>query len=253
MPPAIRIRIIQRILEEQTSASVRLLRERLKVNAMTLWRDLKRMEELGLVRRVRGGVMLAGVNEEPRFDAKLAAAGAAKARIAAYAARRLVSAGDILMLEGGTTVAALLPELKQEGLTLLTNSLPVLNRAREAGGRLTAYGSGGLLREESGTLVGKEAVTFFSRRKADIFFMSATGWDAEHGLSDPNPQEIEVKQAMAASAARVVCLLDSSKLGKRSLMEVLPLRRIHTLVCERNPGPDYKVLLKKLGTRLIVP
>ena len=53
MPPAIRIRIIQRILEEQTSASVRLLRERLKVNAMTLWRDLKRMEDMGLVRRVR--------------------------------------------------------------------------------------------------------------------------------------------------------------------------------------------------------
>lgn len=252
MLPSERHRTILRLLDSQTSVSGRILRARLGTTAMTLWRDLRLLEEQGMLKRVRGGAMRVNVNQEPRFDAKLAAASAAKARIAAYASARLVHDGDILILEGGTTVAALVPGLQKERLTILTNSLPVLNRARDMGGRLTACCAGGLLREGSGTLVGKDAVTFFSRRKADTFFMSATGWETEHGLSDPNPQEIEVKQAMARAANRVVCLLDSSKLGKRSLMQVLPLRKIHVLVCEKDPGPEFKNLLAKSGTQLSV-
>lgn len=253
MLPVERHRRILQILETELSASVSVLQERLEVNPMTLWRDLKKLEEEGLLKRIRGGAMRVDVAREPRFDTKLKAERGAKGRIAAYAAAKLVRNGDIIALEGGTTVVALAQRLKQRDLTILTNSIPILNEVRIHSPRATVYCSGGLLREESGTLVGKESVTFFSRRKVGTFFMGATGLDPESGLTDPNPQEIEVKQAMARAAGRIVLLLDTGKMGQHSLMEVLPLKKIDIAVCEKTPPPAYRTLFKKNGIRLLTP
>ena len=253
MLPTERHRLILNILDTQISATVRYLQEQLGVNAMALWRDLKLLEEQGLLKRVRGGAMSAGVNREPRFDAKLESARTAKTRIAVYTAKHFVQDGDIIALEGGTTVANLVPCLKNRNLTVLTNSLPVLNHVRTQTPQIATYCSGGFLREESGTLIGKEAITFFSRHKAGTFFMSATGLDLEAGISDPNPQEIEVKQAMAQAAERIVLMLDSSKLGMRSLMQILPLRKIDLVICDTVPPPSYAPLFKKNKIQLLIP
>jgi DeoR/GlpR family transcriptional regulator of sugar metabolism len=114
----------------------------------------------------------------------------------------------------------------------LTNSLAIAHAMQHHRARPSVYLSGGLLRPESGTLVGREAVTFFSRRRATKLLLSATGLDAEAGVSDPNPQEIEVKQAMASRAQEVILMADASKLGVVSLMQTLPWRRVDRLVTD---------------------
>lgn len=242
-------RILAR-LERETSATVSELAGEHAVTPMTIWRDLKLLEEQGLLKRVRGGAMRAEVLSEPAFNAKLERSRQIKERLGAYAVRRFLRAGQTIALEGGTTVAALASQLDRDGLTILTNSLWILQRVQGLPCRPGIYCTGGLLREESGTFVGRQALTFFSRRRPDVFFMSATGFDARHGLTDPNPQEIEVKQAMVASAKRVVLLADSSKAGIVSLMEVLPWRRVHEFVTDASPSEELARLLEKSGTRL---
>jgi DeoR/GlpR family transcriptional regulator of sugar metabolism len=203
----------------------------LGVTAMTLWRDLVAMEERGLVRRVRGRVARADVRiEEPDYRSKADRALADKARIAAYAVRHLIREGDSLAMDGGTTVAAIARQTLPARLTILTNSLHTAGAFLEHPSRPAVYACGGMLRAQSGTFIGREALAFFGRRRAAKYFLSATGVDAEAGVTDLTLEDNEVKQAMAASCREVILLADRSKFGVVSLMQVLPWRRIHRIV-----------------------
>lgn len=230
MLPAERHRRILERLESGTSASTAELIDLLGVTAMTVWRDLRLLEEQGMLTRVRGGAMRAEVREEPQFNAKLMKHRAAKEKMAARAARDFVKPGDTIILEGGTTIVTLASRLIHPGLNIMTNSLQVIHNLSGIRQRHAIHCCGGLLRERSGTFVGRQAESYFPRRRAATFFMSATGIDETSGVTDPNPQEIEVKRAMARAAKRVVLLADASKTGQTSLMEVLPWGRIDTWI-----------------------
>lgn len=229
-------------LEENGSLRVSGLDDELGVTAMTIWRDMRFLEERGLLRRVRGGaISLNHIGVEPDFQFKEQHAAEEKRRIAAFAVRKYVKPGDTIIVEGGTTAAEILNHLSVDKLTLMTNSLPILARAYALKKSWHVHCSGGILSPVSGNFVGPEAVQFFNGKHAQTFFMSATGLDVESGsITDPNPVEIEVKQTMANCAQRIVLLLDSSKIGIRSVQQVLPLSRIHTLVTDK--GLDQKLL-----------
>ena len=239
-----RHRFLLRRLEETGSLRRHGLDRELGVNAMTIWRDLRLLEQRGLLKRVHGGAIRADRSIEPAFQLKQQRALAEKRLIAAAAARRYVQPGDNVILEGGTTVAELLNHLPARELTLMTNSLPILSRAHALGRAWQIRGSGGTLSQVSGNFVGPEAVAFFQKNFATTFFMSATGLDPETGaLTDPNPVEIEIKRAMAKAARRIVLLIDSSKIGVRSVMEVLRMRDVDVMLCDTGiSGRAYRQL-----------
>ena len=220
---------------------------------MTLWRDLAALEAQGRLRRVRGGAIKPDAAVEPAFDKKKQRALARKRHIAACAAAEFTAPGDALFLEGGTTVAQLLPHLVAPRLTLLTNSLQILSRAQHHHPQLALQCSGGVFSPVSGNFIGPDAVAFFERKRARTFFMSATGLDPATGiLTDPNPLEIEVKRVMARRADRVVLLLDSTKLGLASLEHVLPLSQVDALVIDDGASAAVRRKLAAHGPRLVV-
>lgn len=248
-----RHRYILEQLARDGTVSVAALRPALPVTGMTLWRDLAALESQGRLRRVRGGAVRPGVTVEPAFDQKKQRAFARKRRIAERAAAGFAASGDALFLEGGTTVAQLLPFLAAPQLVVLTNSLQILARAQSHHRQLALQCSGGVLSPVSGNFIGPDAIAFFQRKRARTFFLSATGLDPETGrLTDPNPLEIEVKRAMAASADRAVLLLDSTKLGLSSLETVLPLDRIAAIVIDDGASPAIRRKLGGFGPRIVV-
>ena len=227
-----RHRKILSLLEEKTAVSIAELKGSLGVNAMMLWRDLRFLEDQGLLKRVWGGAQRADIEKEASYQTKRRACMIAKTRIARAAVEHFVKEGDSIILEGGTTVSAVASLLFRRDVTIFTNSLPIAQQLHKAEAKCSVYLSGGLLRMQSGTFVGREAINFFSKRKTDVFFMSSTGLVEEVGFTDPNPQEIDVKQAMIRSAKNVVALVDSSKIGIRSLMPVTALRRVDYLISD---------------------
>jgi DeoR/GlpR family transcriptional regulator of sugar metabolism len=234
-------------LERDGALQVAGLDAELGVTAMTVWRDLRLLDERGLLKRVRGGaVSLERYETEPAFQMKEQHAAEEKRRIAAFAASKYVKSGDTIIVEGGTTAAEILKHLHAEKLALMTNSLPILSRAYALNKPWHLHASGGILSPVSGNFVGPEAIRYFVDKQADTFFMSATGLDVEAGaVTDPNPVEIEVKRVMAQCARQVVLLLDSSKVGIRSVQEVLKLERVTALITDS--GMDNGVIksLKK--------
>lgn len=243
----------RRILEwltETESLRTEELRQRLGVTAMTLWRDLVALEEHGRLKRLRGRVTRADHSVvEPDFRSKTVKAHAAKQRIAAAAAR-LVKEGDSLAMDGGTTVAFMAEEPLPRNVSVFTNSLHTAARFLEHPARPAVYACGGLLRGQSGTFIGREALTFFSRRNLKHYFLSATGVDASAGITDLTLEDNEVKQAMAAASSEVILLADKSKFGQVSLMQVLPWRRLNRLITD---APEAQFLpIQQANPRLQV-
>lgn len=247
-----RLRKILDFVNTEANISTKELGQRFQVSEMTIWRDLKKLETEGLIRRVRGGISkeLFTLNVEPQFDAKKKIHNEEKKAIARYAAENFVANGEIIMLEGGTTIAGMVPYLSYERLTILTNGFKTVMQALPYLSRMNLMICGGILRDVSHTLVGPQAESFFAGFRAQKFFISATALSLESGLTDPNPLEIQVKRAMWHSAEKVILLLDSSKFGKRSLASILPLESIHVLVTNSNAPKEILDHLDRLGIEI---
>ncbi|MCU1437039.1 MAG: hypothetical protein JWP66_126 [Naasia sp.] len=240
---------ILRELEQAGSVAITALSERFGVSDMTVRRDLEALQADGLIQRTYGGAIPAGTpGIEPGYAAKQRINAAQKSRIARYAAENLVTEGQVLLLEGGTTVTSMARHLTaHRGLTVITNGLYTANALRELMPEATVMSTGGILRDISYTFVGPSVGAFLRDLNADTLFVSATGLTLRHGFTDPNPLEAQVRRWMAESAGRIVALLDSSKFGVVSTTTVAAAAEIDVLVTDEGAPEDMLDALRELG------
>jgi DeoR family transcriptional regulator, fructose operon transcriptional repressor len=241
------------LLQEQGHVTARTLQAEFNVTSMTAWRDLKLLEEQGLLRRIRGGAQKTGaVPGEPGYEAKAVTAGAAKARIAACAVREFVRDGDVIAMEGGTTVAALIDFLPESRISVITNSLPVALRMRAVRPAVPVRVVGGWLSAVSGNTTGPDAVKAVAKLRASVCFIGATGFDLLRGPMDPNPLEIELKRALSSISTRTVLLIDSGKFGVYSSSVTIHPRRLDAVVTDAKPEKKFNAAMKQAGLRVLV-
>ena len=240
MLPAQRIQNILEDIKSNGVSTVNELSQRYDVSEMTIRRDLKQLEEQGFITRTHGGAVPNRlVAEELQFLQKRGVHEAEKIQIARYAAQHFVTNNDIIILEGGTTVAGMVAHLGDyRNLTVMTNGLHTLFELQRMTGGNTIISTGGILRDVSTTLVGPVAEQHFREFNAAKVFLSATGWTANTGFTDPNMLEIQVKKAMIQSAKQIVMLIDSSKFGVVSLASFLGAFAVDTLITDKNIPED---------------
>jgi DeoR/GlpR family transcriptional regulator of sugar metabolism len=243
---------ILNLFKQSNTVSTDSLVKRFQVSQMTIWRDLKALEERGIIRRIHGGATLLNVTEEPIVTRKQTVNRQAKERIASYAARHFVADNHIIIMEAGTTVMAMSRYLTHQNLTIITNGLGTLNALSSHVSNSHVMCCGGMLRDVSLTFVGPQAEQFFTSVRAHTLFLSGTGLTISHGLCDPNPLEIQIKQAMARSAQRIILLLDSSKFGAHSLQRILPISQIDALITEAPPSEEYVNWLNRERVKLFI-
>lgn len=236
------------------------LSQKYRVSEMTIRRDLKLLEEAGRIIRTYGGAVRVPQPATnlpfPVWKRREAVARQAKEAIARYVAETLVSGGDSIILEGGTTAAALCQFLSNKpGLTVITNGFWTLATLHHLlGSDASLLCCGGILQPETSTFVGSTAKQFFQGLHVDRVFLSATGLTPETGATDPKMLEVEIKREMARAAREVILLLDSSKLGVRSLLTVLDIEEITLLVTDGGASPETVAALRALGLPIeIVP
>ena len=123
-----RRRIVLRLLAERGSVSLQQLTTVLDASEPTVRRDLTRLEEEGLLERVHGGARPVGgakktLSGQQPFESTLLQYGEWKRRIGREAAR-LVTENESIIVTGGSTTFALVEQLGDRNLQVLTTSLP---------------------------------------------------------------------------------------------------------------------------------
>jgi DeoR/GlpR family transcriptional regulator of sugar metabolism len=225
------------------------LADQFEVSPDTIRRDLRELDQVGALRRVHGGALPRRGDTDP-LPVRARRAPEAKASIARRAAQ-LVSDGDVVILDGGTTTLELARALPNNlRATVVTNSLPIgLELADHPG--IEPIVIGGNVRARSRVTVGAAAVAAFERVRADVLFLGVCGLHPEIGVSVEDAEEREGKRAMIAGAAEVIGLADHDKLGTALPFVVAPLSAVTKLVTD---AADERVLApyRALGIELII-
>ncbi|WP_353980093.1 DeoR/GlpR family DNA-binding transcription regulator [Salinicola endophyticus] len=221
------------------------------ISEATARRDLGALSEQGLLVRTYGGATTGVGQREPELtlEQRRLRQGDVKARLAACALD-CIEDGDTVLLDGGTTTAALAACLhERRGLHVVTNNmaaLPWLIQLPE--GRTTVLG--GDLRASSMTVYGPLAHAALSRLSVDRLFLSADGL-TELGLCEASPEQAWLKEAMIARAAEVYVMADATKLGRASQQHWTPFPRQWHLITD---AEDVRVdVFAALGARVRRP
>lgn len=247
-----RRRAILDILNREGRLLVSELSRRFKTSQVTIRKDLDVLHGQGLVHRSHGGALPArdGALVDPSLHEKGKLHRKEKLRIA-EAAAAMVKEGQVVILDSGTTTTAIAKALRNcRKLTVITNAVNIA--AELAGTEVEVVLTGGAMRKNSFSLVGPMAEETLRRLNADVLFLGVDGIDIAHGLSTPNPLESKVNRMMVEAAKRSIVVCDSSKFGRRSLSQILPLSRIQEVLTDRGIAKSDSKALKKAGIRLTV-
>jgi DeoR/GlpR family transcriptional regulator of sugar metabolism len=230
------------------SASLRELIELTHSSDVTARRDLRALEEEGLLSRRHGGAVLlhGGSVHEPSYAEKAHVAAREKAAIADVALE-MISSGDAIVLGAGTTTQALAKRLSRyNDLTVVTNSLLVAEALVRAAG-VEVVVTGGTLRGAIHALVGSAAEQSLSRLRTVRAFISGNGLTADRGLTTPSLIVANVDRALAAAAHEVVVLADHTKIGHDTMVQTVPLDQIAHLVTDTASDPTELERIRSAG------
>lgn len=232
------------------------LSERFDVSEMTIRRDLLELENAGLIRRVHGGATRAlGRAYEPPFRMRQAAGLASKQAIA-RAAAALITEGDAIGLDVGSTVLEMVPEfIDVDNLTVVTASIRVANRvaelhALERSVRLIV--TGGVTRADELSLIGQSAIEFYRNIRLDKAFISVGGVGLDGSGTEFNLEDAEVKRAMIQSSQEIIVLADSSKLSQTGFAFVADLRRVSRVITDAEADQEVLAQLRAAGVTIDV-
>jgi len=226
--------LLQRLAQDGRLVATELAAE-FDTSEDTIRRDLRELAAEGLLVRVHGGALPASPAVQP-LAARRAIAPDLKARLARRAAR-LLRPGMTVILDGGTTHAALVAALPDDlELTVITHS-PTIATLLEPFPRVDVILVGGRLLRHSMVAVGAEAIEAFLRVRADLCFLGVTGVHAEAGLTTGDHEEAAIKRRMSAQAAETVVIATPDKLGAISHFGIVPLAEVTTLVIAKETEP----------------
>jgi len=198
------------VVREKGEIIISHIASRLGVSEMTVRRDLRSLQEQGLVVRVHGGAL---PTESGRFDDRLGSNAAGKARAALKLAEFLPRSGSIY-LDGSTTILNLIPHLRDcRNLQAATNNAEAFRRIAAMPG-VDAVLIGGVLDRRTDNLVGPLALNSVHALAFDAAFFSAWCMSSELGLMELTIEDSGVKEVVAQRSQQVYLAVDSSKLNR---------------------------------------
>lgn len=195
------------------SVDVRKLAADLGVATETIRRDLRVLEQRGLLRRTHGGAYPV---ETARFETTLEARTTRrvpeKRRIAAAAVQLLGDAETVFVDEGFTPqlIAEALP--RDRPLTVVTASLTTA-AVLATSESVTVLLLGGRVRGRTLATVDHWATGMLAGFVLDLAFVGANGISREHGLTTPDPAVADVKATVVRVAHRRIFVGVHTKFG----------------------------------------
>lgn len=239
-------------LQNNGQVSVDKLAAFFKTTGTTIRKDLTQLYESGLVLRTYGGAMLNREVGDRAIDHKTYINIAQKRAIAQEAAK-LIHEGDSIIFDAGSTVAQMIPMLAVfNNLTIMTNSLHMINELTAIDNDQTIILTGGTFRRKSASFHSNNAsaIAAFESYSFDKLFMGADGVDLVGGVTTFN-ESYHGSVAMSKAAAELILLVDSSKFGRRSPNVVCPLSAVNTIITDDKLDEKYDHELADKGINVI--
>ena len=158
--------------------------------------------------------------------------------------------GQSVILDGGSTTAAVAVELAGRFLNIITNSLAiaeVLKNARQIELTLT----GGYLYPRLEIMLGPLCENMLAGVTADVLIMGIGGI-TEDGFSNNNTLLVGSERKMIEAARTVIIVADHTKFGKAAMVPLAPLDAADIVVSDTNLSSEKQQMLKSRGIQVLL-
>ena len=222
------------------------------VSSMTLRRDLVRLEEQNAVLRIPGGAL--SVNsvlraKEEDFSERINYNTAEKLEIADKAVS-LVERKSCIFIDGGSTTTYFARALPDDNFYVLTNALVIAETILRKEKPTVAL-LGGDLRKNNFITVGQTCTDYINSINIQTAVMTATGFIKDvGGFTCGNQAEAEVKRSVIKRADKVIMLLDSSKVNKKTPYTFANLSDVNCMVVDSNFSKEIKNSIEAQGVKV---
>ena len=174
----------------------------------------------------------------------------AKKKVAQKGAQ-LISSGQVVIVDGGTTTAELITFLPPDlHITVVTHS-PSIALGLVNHPSVEVILIGGRLYKHSIVAVGAGAIEGIENIHADLFFMGVTGIHPEAGLTTGDFEEACIKRAFSGRAAETVVLASPEKINTASSFVIGDVSLANTIVIDGNTDEDWIRAISEKGVSII--
>lgn len=230
---------ILRLLLARKKITVNELSNLLFTSESSIRRDLARLENQQLVKRIHGGAIIEEnsistlkipfvMRELEQSDAKIKIAKQVIEYINDY---------DVIFLDASSSAYSLVPFLAVKNhLTVITSGTKTLVKLGEYG--IKAISTGGELLPSCQSLVGEEAYRTIESFNANSVFFSCRGLSDDGFLTDISDSENNVRREMIAHSKNAYLMCASNKLGQKYFHNLCTVKDISKVICD-TPLPEH--------------
>lgn len=204
------------LVEQQKTATVQELAEKLKTSESTIRRDLTYLDQKKRLIKVHGGATCLDtqyVMTDQTMTEKYQLNSDEKEAIAEYAAG-LIRPEDFVYIDAGTTTERLTDCIKETHAVYMTNSLSQARKLLIKGCRVIL--PGGELKPSTDAMVGPDTIEALQKYHFTIGFWGTNGVSAKDGFTTPEINEATVKRVSMRQTKNRYVLCDRSKFSRIS-------------------------------------
>jgi len=255
-----RWRAILTSLATERVTPIELLADRLNVSSATIRRDIKMLDEIGRLRRVRGGAMPVTesstgpvsapsqlIGQEPYSEAEIR--NVKQKRAIGKAAVAYCDPNEAIIIDGGSTTKMLADMLPNEPYQILTTSLPII-QALLLKSRVKLLIPGGEVFREQNILLSPYEDGLLDNFSAAKILMGAQAITAG-GLMQTDPLLVQAERRLIDRADKIIVLADASKFTARAGLSVCSLSRINTVITNDDIPAAARRMLGDAGVELV--
>ncbi|OGO82149.1 MAG: DeoR family transcriptional regulator [Clostridiales bacterium GWC2_40_7] len=240
---------IKDIVMEKKSVTVTDLAKKFNVTEETIRRDLKSLEENGVLNRTYGGAYIVdGVINDIKASIRETIFNESKTNIAKISAE-LINHGDSIFLDSSTTACFICNEIPNKRLTVITNSLLAVNRLKD-NPNISLIAIGGAFNSTRMSFEGKSAILALERYFVDKAFLSCRSLSIEHGITDASEGSAEIRQLMLDHAKEVYLVADNTKFGKTSFVTIGNFDKIKAVIVDQTLSSEWHSFFEKKNIKL---
>ncbi len=226
--------------------------KKLDVTTVTIRKDLKALEEKGLLYRTHGSaspfnphITDRNVKEKEKIRIK-------EKQLIGMAAAGLIEEDDSIIINSGSTGCAFAERIVPKGnLTVVTSCIKVTSILSEKEG-VNILQLGGTLHRSSMAVFGSYTLSFLENITCSKVFLGVDGVDPDFGVTTSNVEEAELNRAMMNVSLKTIVLCDSSKFGRKGFGKICNLDKIDVVVTDEGIPSTMRKLLEENGVEVIV-
>ncbi len=201
------------------------------VSVQTIRKDLNELSELGLVRRVHGGISLPSDNHNLSFSNREVMNLAEKQNIAHQVVELLPENSSIFLGIGTTPQQIAQSLLDHPGLTVVTNNINV-SLTLSHNPKIQTYLAGGLVRSSDQDTMGPDTTVFLSKFNIQYGIFGVGGLNQKGQLLDFSSEESSVSRTIMENSETRILVADHTKIDRYAPVITGSLADIDILVMD---------------------